>query len=126
MTQKHAAVEVRDQSGNQIRAVSQENDFPLPPVEELERLHGFRPDLVDKVVEMTAEEGRARRARLAKIDRNIFVQNLVSSIGAILVAIIAFGGSIFLAIHGHDMAAFGIVGVTLGTVVYAISKSGKN
>ena len=50
MAQKHTAVEVQDPTGNQVRAVSQENDFPLPPVDELRKLHEFRPDLVDKII----------------------------------------------------------------------------
>ena len=51
MVQKHTAVEVHDNSGNRLQAFSQENDFPLPPVEELARLHQFRPDLVDRVID---------------------------------------------------------------------------
>lgn len=34
---------------------------PLPPVEQLEKLHSFRPDLVDKVIEFCAEETKHRR-----------------------------------------------------------------
>lgn len=123
MAQKHTAVEVQDPSGGQVRAVSQETDFPLPPVEELAKLHQFRPDLVDKVLDLTAEEAKARRARVQKIDSYIHFQNIVSSIGAIAIALVAFVGAIWLAFMGHDWAAVGIVGTTLGVVVYAISKA---
>ena len=34
-----------------IEFVSQEDNNPLPPVEQLEKLHSFRPDLVDKVID---------------------------------------------------------------------------
>lgn len=125
MAQKHTAVQVKDSSGGEIKAVSQESDFPIPPADELAKLHAFRPDLVDVAVDMMKEESVHRRKRVTTIDRNIFVQNLVSCTGAILVALVAFCGSIWLAIEGHDLAAISIVGGTLGTVVYAINRQTK-
>ena len=122
MVQKHVAVKAQDATGAEVQAISQENDFPLPPVQELEKLHQFRPDLVDKVLELTAEEAKKRRERLDTIDAYIYRQNMVSGIGAIAVALVAFAGAIYLAINDHDWAAVGIVGSTLGVVVYAISK----
>ncbi len=122
MVQKHVAVKAKDATGTEVQAISQENDFPLPPVQELEKLHHFRPDLVDKVLELTAEEAQKRRERLTTIDRYVYRQNMVSGVGAILVALLAFGGAIYLAVNDHDWAAVGLVGGTLGVVVYAISK----
>lgn len=66
MSQKHTAVELQDPTGNQVRAVSQENDFPLPPVDELKKLHDFRPDLVDKIIDLTAQEAAERHKRAAQ------------------------------------------------------------
>ncbi len=43
-----------------IEFVSQEDNNPLPPVEQLEKLNSFRPDLVDKVIEFCAEETKQR------------------------------------------------------------------
>lgn len=126
MVQKHVAVKAKDSVGNEVQAVSQENDFPLPPVQELEKLHKFRPDLVDRVLELTAEEAKKRRERMLVIDKYVHRQNMVSSIGSIGVALIAFAGSIYLAINNHDWAAVGIVGSTLGVVVYAISQQNKH
>lgn len=125
MPQKHTAVEMKDPSGNQLRAVSQENDFPLPPVGELEKLHQFRPDLVDKVLTMTEQEAKFRRERMLRIDTFIHWQNMLSAGGSVAVAIVAFLGAIYLAFNGHDWAAVGLVGSTLGVVVYAISRSNK-
>ena len=76
MSQKSTAVELQDNSGNQVRAVSHESDYPLPPVAELEKLHQFRPDLVDKVFEMTKEEAKYRRERMLQIDRYLFLSEL--------------------------------------------------
>ena len=45
---------------NQVEIVSQEDNNPLPPVEQLERLHSFRPDLVDKVVDAALKETEYR------------------------------------------------------------------
>ena len=122
MVQKHVAVKAKDATGAEVQAISQENDFPLPPVQELEKLHQFRPDLVDKVLELTAEEAKKRRERLNTIDVYVYRQNMVSGIGAVLIALVAFCGAIYLAINDHDWAAVGIVGGTLGVVVYAISR----
>ncbi len=44
-----------------IEFVSQEDNNPLPPVEQLEKLHSFRPDLVDKVIDFCTEETKHRR-----------------------------------------------------------------
>ena len=123
MAQKHTAVEVQDPTGNQVRAVSQENDFPLPPVDELRKLHEFRPDLVDKIIDLTAKEAEERRARSAKIDKYIYHQNLLSSVGAILISVLTFSGAIFLAHSDHDISAIAMVGTTLGVVVYAINRN---
>lgn len=125
MPQKHTAVEVQDQSGNQLRAVSQENDFPLPPVDELQKLHQFRPDLVDKVLELTEQEAQYRRSRLSAIDKFVHRQNMTATFGSIAISLLAFGGAIFLALKGHDWVAMGLVGSTLGVVVYAISRASK-
>ena len=123
MAQKHTAVEVQAPTGEQFRAVSQENDFPLPPVDELAKLHSFRPDLVDKVIELTAIEAQERRKRVQVIDKYIYRQNQLSSAGAIFVALTAFGGAIYLAIHDHDWTAACLGGGTLGVVVFAIKNS---
>lgn len=125
MSQKSTAVELQDNSGNQVRAVSHESDYPLPPVAELEKLHQFRPDLVDKVFEMTKEEAKYRRERMLQIDRYLFCQNLVSNIGAVLVALLAFSGAIYLGSQGYEKTAIGLVCSTLGVVVYAIKKASK-
>ncbi len=125
MPQKHTAVEVQDQSGNQLRAVSQENDFPLPPADELQKLHQFRPDLVDKVLEMTEKEAQARRHRWCTIDKYVHRQNMMSAGGSIAIALVAFCGAIYLAMNNHDWVAFGLVGSTLGVVVFAISRANK-
>ena len=43
MSQKHTAVELQAPSGTQVRAISHENDFPLPAVDELEKLYLLAP-----------------------------------------------------------------------------------
>jgi uncharacterized membrane protein len=123
MSQKHTAVELQAPSGTQVRAISHENDFPLPAVDELEKLHGFRPDLVDKVIEMTVQEAEHRRSRSSKIDGYVHRQAMVSTVGSTAVALLAFGGAIYLGYTGHEWPSIAIVGSTLGVVVYAIKKS---
>lgn len=43
-----------------LTSFSQEDNNPLPPVEQLEKLHSFRPDLVDKVVDAALKETEFR------------------------------------------------------------------
>lgn len=63
MSQKHTAVEAQDKNGVSLRAVSLENDLPLPPAEELRKLHSFRPDLVDKAIDLTVKEAIAKATK---------------------------------------------------------------
>jgi hypothetical protein len=48
---------------------------------------------------------------------------MVSTVGSIAVALLAFGGAIYLGYTGHEWPPIAIVGSTLGVVVYAIKKS---
>ncbi|MDP0373008.1 hypothetical protein Q7Y31_08070 [Glaesserella parasuis] len=68
MAAKHVKAQARDSRGNEIAIASTNSDSPLLPVEQLERLHQFRPDLVDFVVNETQEEAKTRRNENRKIN----------------------------------------------------------
>lgn len=50
-----------ESKGSKIEVVSKEDNNPLPPIDQLERLNSFRPDLVDKVVDTAMDEAKRRR-----------------------------------------------------------------
>ena len=57
MSRKSGLRAVQNQNKEQhVEIVSQEDNNPLPPIDQLEKLHNFRPDLVDKVVCMVSNE----------------------------------------------------------------------
>lgn len=74
---------------------------------------------------MTEDEAKARRERMRKIDTYVYRQNMVSACGSVLIALVAFGGAIYLASIGQGWTATALVGTTLGVVVYAISRANK-
>ena len=82
-------------------------------------------DMLYSHLEMTEKEAQARRNRWCTIDKYVHRQNMMSAGGSIAIALVAFCGAIYLAMNNHDRVAFGLVGSTLGVVVYAISRANK-
>lgn len=61
MSRKSGLRAVQNQNKEQhVEIVSQEDNNPLPPIDQLEKLHSFRPDLVDQVVDMVSNETKYR------------------------------------------------------------------
>lgn len=52
----------KSSAGNEVTLHQQETDAPILPIAQLERLHSFRPDLVDFVVDETRNEAQHRRS----------------------------------------------------------------
>ena len=61
MANKNTRVEARNPQGNELRVSHTEMDSPVLDVNALERLHQFRPDIVDFVIEQTRAEAENRR-----------------------------------------------------------------
>ena len=68
MANKNTRVEARNPQGNELRVSHTELDSPVLDVNALERLHQFRPDIVDFVIEQTRAEAENRR-KLEKKNR---------------------------------------------------------
>lgn len=123
MATKHVKAQARDSSGNEIAIASTNSDSPLLPVEQLERLHQFRPDLVDFVVNETSEEAKTRRNENKKINCYTFIERIVGLIFSLIIALVGVIGAIYLGLEGHDWLA-GILGtVTIGTLAVAYLKN---
>lgn len=65
---KQHQVRAKSANGSELAVSSHDSDSPILPVAQLEKLHSFRPDLVDFVVEQTKIEAEDRRARTKRVD----------------------------------------------------------
>ncbi len=99
----------------------QEIDTPLLPVEQLERLANFRPDLIDWVIEQTTKEAEDRRNRQAKLDGFIFKERMTGQKLGFVIAAFAIVAGGFTAMYS-PWAATVIVSVSVGTLAVAFLK----
>ena len=100
-------------------------DAPLLPVADMERLHQFRPDLVDFVIDQAKAEAEARREQAKTINRSIFIERMAGQVFALFIAILGVGGGIYAGVHGHDWLGGTIATVTIGTLAVAYLRNGK-
>ena len=82
MANKNTRVEARNPQGNELRVSHTELDSPLLDVNALERLHQFRPDIVDFVIEQTRAEAANRR----KLEKKIVWLTFIERMSGILLA----------------------------------------
>jgi hypothetical protein len=97
----------------------QSSDAPLLPVHDLEKLHQFRPDLVDFVVTQTALEAESRRVRAKKLNTFIFIERIFGSICALSIGIAGIGGGVYAGLNGQPWLGSVITTTTVGTLAVA-------
>lgn len=122
MANTQTATDIRDNS-TQISIRRVDTDSPIFPIETLERLHNFRPDLVDEVIEMTTAESSFRRSETVRINTLEFSQRLVGQIAAFLLGLSSVSGGIWLVYLGKDWAGVSIAGMGLTGLAVAFIKS---
>lgn len=122
MASNHVKAQAKDNQGNEIAIASVNSDSPLLPVEQLEKLHQFRPDLVDFVIEETKAESQKRRIETTKINNFTFVERIVGLIFSLIISLVGIIGSIYLGLEGHDWLAGTLGTVTIGTLAVAYLK----
>lgn len=83
---------------------NQEIDTPVLPVEHMERLHQFRPDIVDWILRQTENEAADRRERQARLDRYVCRERLIGQIFGFLIGIGGIAGGAYVAVSGHPTA----------------------
>lgn len=108
--------------GDNLHVTQHESDSPILPVAQLERLHQFRPDLVDWVVNQTTAEANTRWARQRTTDCYIFVERISGLVFGFVIAIAGFCASVYLAMNGHDGVAFVVGGGILVGIVAVLVK----
>ena len=123
MASKHVRAQAKDPHGNEIAIASVNSDSPLLPVEQLEKLHKFRPDLVDFVIEETRSESQLRRTETIKINKYTFIERIVGLIFSLIIGLVGIGGSIYLGLQGHDWLGGTLGTITIGTLAVAYLKN---
>lgn len=103
---------VDSKRGDDHLAITQhETDAPLIPVAQIERLHSFAPERVAWIFEQTERESEARRERLSRLDRMVFVERMLGQVAAVGICSAALYVAYLLGMAGHQVAS-GAIGTT--------------
>lgn len=116
---KKIAVGARNGKGDEVQVHHQESDAPIVYSQELEKLHTFRPDLVDWVVKMTTDEAVERRKQTSRTNKFIFAERLLGQFFSCVMGLSGILGGGYIALHGQPTAGATIAGVTIGTLAVA-------
>lgn len=123
MSQRTNAARFQKKGDNHsVELVSTADNNPLPPIDVLERLDKFRPDLVDFAIKQAVEESKDRRA---KDDRLIEIANKERCRAQFLafgICFLSIVGSCVLGWLGMGWAAATICGVPLTMIIATFLK----
>jgi uncharacterized membrane protein len=97
----------------------QETDSPIIPVPQLERLHAFKPEAVDWVLQQTQIEAETRRSEIRRINLFTFIERVLGQIFGLLIGLSGIFGGGYIALHGEPWAGVSIAGVTIGSLAIA-------
>ncbi|RSE17253.1 putative membrane protein [Acinetobacter johnsonii] len=113
---KRVAVGARNGKGDELQVHHQESDSPIVYTNELEKLHTFRPDLVDWVVKMTTDEAEERRKQTSRTNKFIFAERVLGQFFAGGIGLCGIVGGGYVALNGAAAAGATIASVTIGTL----------
>ncbi len=122
---KQTHVKAQDTQGSRLQLVQHDTDSPLLPVAQLEKLHAFRPDLVDWVSRQTEEEAKSRLERTHRVDRYILTERVSGLVAGTMIAMVGIGASVYLAVMGQSAVAGIIGGGTLVGLVTVLVQGRK-
>ena len=104
-----------------------ETDSPALPVAQLEKLHDFRPDIVDWVKDQTQIEAEHRRSQNSRINMFVFIERILGQIFAFLIGIVGVWGGGYVAMHNQPWAGATISTAAItGLAVVFIKGRNKN
>lgn len=98
---------------------NQEIDTPVLPVDHMERLHQFRPDVVDWILKQTETEAADRRERQARLDSYVCRERMIGQIFGLVIGLAGIGGGAYVAVSGHPTAGGTIASIAIGTLAVA-------
>lgn len=116
---------VTDKNGNEVVVQHNVTESPMLPVEHLERLHNFRPDLIDFYIEETKKESDYRRNRIKRVDWFMFMERMSGQIFALAIGICSILAGAYVVTNGHDWAGAAFVSSGIGGLAMAFAM-GRN
>lgn len=129
---RHNQVKAETQKGS-LTYTEHSMDAPLLPVVDMERLHQFRPDLVDFVINQAKVEAEFRRTETIKAndhvkttDKYIFIERMFGKLCALLIGLVGVIGGIVAGIYVNPWLGGTISTATIGTLAVAYLRSGKS
>ena len=96
-----------------------ETESPILPVAQLEKLHNFRPDLVDFVVQETQAEAAFRRKETIRTNIFVFIERMAGIISALIIGASCILGGVYLVLRGQAWAGVAIVSAGIGGLAVA-------
>ncbi|PTQ89139.1 hypothetical protein [Agitococcus lubricus] len=123
MANKQTTAHLKDKDG-EILLQQNATDSPLIPINQLERLHNFRPDLVDWVIQQTQIEAEHRRHTVKIVNRSVFIERVFGQFCALSLGLAAIIGGVYAAINGAETAG-GIIATAGVGGLAAVFLTGK-
>ena len=116
MQEQKTAIQARNKD-IELQIALQHKDTPLPPVEDMERLHKLNPEYAKWVLRVLGDEAASRRARQERVDQYQHKERMWRIYGATLSIVIGFGAAIALAyFQAYTAASIAVGGTLLGIV----------
>lgn len=126
MQEQKTAIQARNKDTH-LQIAFQHRDTPLPPVEDMERLHNLDPEYAKWVLKVLGDEAVARRERQDRVDLYQHTEKMRRIFGATLSIVVGFGSSIALAhFEAYTAAAVAVGGTLLGIVGCFIGTEGSS
>lgn len=113
MTNRSTTARLSRRDGGEVTVAQHETDSPIIPVAQLERLHQFKPEAVDWVIQQTQIEAEHRRREDRRINSFIFVERFVGQFFAFVIGIGGVGAGSWVALHEQPWAGASIASVAL-------------
>jgi uncharacterized membrane protein len=120
---RHTTANMRER-GKELTVQQHETDSPVIPIAQIEKLHQFRPDLVDWVFTQTQIEAEHRRAEVKRINKFVFIERIIGQIFALLIGLAGIIGGVYAAINGQAWAGGTIASLAI-TGLAAVFLTGR-
>lgn len=124
---RHTTANVRERD-KELTVQQHESDSPVIPIAQIERLHQFRPDLVDWIFTQTQIEAEHRRIEVKRINNFVFIERIVGQVFALLIGLAGIVGGVYAAINGQAWAGGTIASLAITglAVVFLTGKRNKS
>ncbi len=94
MANRHTSGKASAKTG-ELTFQHQETDSPIIPVAQMERLHVFKPEAVDWIINQTQIEAESRRFESKRVNTFIFIEHILGQVFALAIG----AGGIYAGAH---------------------------